>query len=85
MAHFRGTISGSRGEASRLGTKASGMHVEAQSWGGKVVVRLYAVENGRDHAEVTLENHHGGGPVRPVVLYDGPVGGMFAPAPECAK
>ena len=72
MAHFRGTTSGGRGEASRLGTKASGIRVEAQSWAGKVVVTLEE-RDGVDFARVTLEPHHGAGTFR--ALYDGPVSG----------
>lgn len=77
MAHFRGTISGQRGDASRLGSKHSGMTVEAQSWQGKVVTRLYHDEvTGLDMAEVKLEPHFGNGTSR--TLYVGPVSG--APA-----
>lgn len=32
MAHFRGTLTGNRGEASRLGTKNSGLHGTANGW-----------------------------------------------------
>lgn len=40
MAHFRATIQGSRGSASRLGTKKTGLEVRANSWdsGARVVV-----------------------------------------------
>jgi hypothetical protein len=80
MAQFRGTVRGARGEVSRLGHKNSGMTVEAQSWEGKVVVRLYRLEtagpDGQDWAEVTLGRHHGAG--TDVVLYHGPVGGYDA-------
>lgn len=52
MAHFRGTVQGSRGEASRLGSKSSGMsvvlngwavgvHVEATHEDGKDVIRVF--------------------------------------------
>lgn len=74
MAHFRGTVSGARGEASRLGHKASGMRVEAQSWQGKVVTVLtYDETTGKDMATVYLERHNGAG--TSVQLYSGPVGG----------
>lgn len=32
MAHFRGTLQGSRGEASRLGTKKSGLTATINGW-----------------------------------------------------
>lgn len=32
MAHFRGTIQGTQGEASRLGTKETGLKLKAQPW-----------------------------------------------------
>lgn len=38
MAQFRSTINGSRGEASRLGTKASGIRTETNGWTGGVTV-----------------------------------------------
>ena len=40
MAQFRGTVRGDRGEASRQGSKASGLHASAASWAGAVHVRL---------------------------------------------
>lgn len=41
MAQFRGTIAGQRGEASRLGSKNSGLVVTANGWdtGVRVVAR----------------------------------------------
>ena len=40
MAHFRGTLQGGRGVASRLGTKKSGLYLTANGWniGVKVLV-----------------------------------------------
>jgi len=48
MAHFRGTVKG-RGKttASRLGTKDSGLVVEANGWFGGVTVEVMHV-NGKD-------------------------------------
>jgi|TARA_Y100000310_G_scaffold228936_1_gene231284 hypothetical protein len=72
MAHFRGTIQGARGPASRLGDKGTGLHVNAASWEGAVDVRLYEA-GGVDMAQVYLRKHNGAGVDR--VLYDGPVSG----------
>ena len=72
MAHFRGTIQGARGQASRLGHVSSGLQVEAASWQGKVTVSLFK-QDGKDWALVCLAPHHGAGICR--TLYDGPVGG----------
>jgi hypothetical protein len=74
MAHFRGTVRGARGEARRLGHKSSGLTVEAQSWQGKVTVRLYD-NHGTDYARIVLERHNGAGAYPCIVLYDGPVSG----------
>lgn len=52
MAHFRGTIKGTRGEASRLGTAKSGLIVNANGWdfGVKVILK----EDGHDIADIYL-------------------------------
>lgn len=73
MAHFRGTIQGTRGEASRLGSKDSGLTVEAQSWQGKVTVQLaHDPATGIDSVIIELSKHHGQG--RSMLLYNGPIG-----------
>ena len=41
MAQFMGTVKGQRGEASRLGSKASGLDVTAASYKGCICVRLW--------------------------------------------
>ena len=38
MAQFMGTVQGAKGEASRLGTKKSGLHVTANAWRAGVTV-----------------------------------------------
>jgi len=74
MAQFWGTIKGARGEASRLGHKASGLDTYAASWQGAVSVRLWHdAKTGRDMAQVELTAHHGAGVHRS--LYRGPVSG----------
>lgn len=72
MAHFLGTVRGNRGEASRLGSAASGLHVRAASWQGAVDVELYT-RDGIDYTRVSLSQHHGHG-IRHT-LYDAPVDG----------
>lgn len=74
MAHFYGTLKGNRGEASRLGSKASGIKACIASWEGAVTVVLWHdAETGVDMASVYLNKHHGAGTDQP--LYYGPVGG----------
>ena len=38
MAHFRGSVQGTRGEASRLGSKISGLTARANGWNSGVTV-----------------------------------------------
>lgn len=74
MAQFRGMLKGQRGQASRLGSKRSGLEVAACSWQGSVLVTLEHDEaTGKDVATVALQPHHGSGIAK--VLYCGPVGG----------
>lgn len=55
MAHFYGTLRGNRGQASRLGTKLSGLQTIAASWQGAVSVSLYHDETtGEDTVSVNL-------------------------------
>lgn len=47
MAQFRGTLSGSRGEASRLGSAKTGLVARVNGWDSGVRVEA-SVENGHD-------------------------------------
>ena len=74
MAHFWGSIKGNRGEASRLGTKNSGLHSVTASWQGAVETYIsYDTETGKDIASVFLIPWYGKGTRQ--TLYVGPVGG----------
>jgi len=55
MAQFRAIIKGQRGEASRLGSKNSGMHVECNGWSKGITVRA-THENGKDYFQVYVTN-----------------------------
>lgn len=76
MAHFYGLVRGqARTNASRRGSRASGLRVTAASWQGAVTVALFE-RNGRDYCEVSLTPWHGAGVAR--VIYSGPVDGASA-------
>lgn len=47
MAHFIGVVQGSRGEATRLGGKPSGMRVNASGWDLGVTARMLHID-GKD-------------------------------------
>lgn len=72
MAEYMGIVRGSRGEASRLGGKASGLVTTAASWQGAVEVTLHQCQ-GDTYAVVTLRPWRGAGVSR--TLYNGPVNG----------
>ena len=62
MAQFYGMIQGTRGPASRLGDKKSGLEVSAASWSGAISVRLWHdAETGVDMFAVSQGQHHGHG------------------------
>lgn len=72
MAHFYGTVSGTKGSASRLGSRKGGLVAVAASWSGAVRVELYDLD-GVDMARVALVPWQGKGVSR--VLWEGPVSG----------
>ena len=59
MAHFRAVIQGQRGEASRLGSKTSGITTRLQTWGWDLEVDA-THKDGADLAHVVLVNHSSG-------------------------
>lgn len=63
MAHFRATISGGRGEASRLGTKGSGIRAHAHGWtvGGQVEAS-HNLPGGRDIVRACITGGSNGAP-----------------------
>lgn len=60
MSHFYGTLKGSRGPASRCGTKQSGMTAHAAGWGGAVCVDL-GHESDLDRYIISLTPWEGAG------------------------
>ncbi len=55
MAHFRAVIKGSRGQASRLGGKGSGIYARVQTWGYDVVVNVSHFSDKDVAGDKTLE------------------------------
>ncbi len=48
MSHFYGYLQGTRGEATRCGSKGSGISAHIRSWKNDVYVTLKADEEGND-------------------------------------
>lgn len=77
MSHFYGTIQSQRGEATRCGSKNSGLTAVAASWEGAVSSYVWFNEElQEDWVTVELRTWHGAG--RMVPLYCGPVSGRDA-------
>jgi hypothetical protein len=61
VAHFRAVIQGNRGEASRLGTKRSGVYARLQTWGHDLILSMRHRENGDDWVSIEIVRHDGAG------------------------
>lgn len=71
MAQFYGTLQGNRGQATRMGTKSSGIESFTASWHGAVRVYLYVdSQTGQETAWVSFVPWHGVGKTK--TLYHGP-------------
>ena len=76
MADFYGTLQGNRGQATRMGTKKTGIETYTASWKG--AVRAHAYYNSAkktDWVRVELTPWQGNGISK--VLYEGPIGGRI--------
>jgi hypothetical protein len=54
MARFYGSVKGSRSEATKTGSKASGIEGHIRGWDFGVRVRCYVNKDGEDECEVSL-------------------------------
>ena len=62
MSHFYGVLHGQAGEATRCGSKDSGIHTVAASWRGAVSVQLgHDSETGEDWYAISLIPWYGRG------------------------
>ena len=74
MSHFYGTLKDHRGEATRCGTKSSGITTQTASWAGAVEVAAWHDEKADvDMVEVGFIPWNGSGTRR--ILYRGPING----------
>ena len=71
MAAFYGSVKGNRGEATRLGSKGSGVTTIAASWAGSIETRVFDME-GESHFVVEQRPWQGSGVSE--VLASGKVG-----------
>ena len=61
MAHFYGRLQGNRGEATRCGSKDSGIHTTAESWTSVVRVRMGEDRGDQGvHARISVEGKYSG-------------------------
>jgi hypothetical protein len=54
MSHFYGTLQGNRGQATRCGSKASGVSTYAAGWRGAIHVETFIGDDGEDWFAVYL-------------------------------
>jgi hypothetical protein len=73
MAHFRGTLQGMKGEASRYGSKASGMRVTANGWDiGATVELSHDPKTGKDTVVISItRGSHDSSPIYTVERTEG--------------
>jgi hypothetical protein len=71
MGHFYGTVRGNRGEATRVGSKDSGVETYCASWAGAIRVHAYE-QDGEDWVRVSMVKWKGSGEER--LIYEGPIG-----------
>lgn len=71
MAHFYGNLRGSRGLASRLGTKNSGLMVSARSWAGSLTVRFETNETEVDTGPTVTLSSSNGSAIGGQILFSG--------------
>ena len=80
MTHFYGSMEGSRGEATRCGTKSSGISAHVRSWTHGVRADLIASEaNGDDRACIEITSgSNGGGRTSHVFIEQDELNGILA-------
>ena len=73
MSWFYGTVQGNRGEASRGGSKESGLTTYCASWQGAIACYAYVdSKTGKDMVRVEKTTWHGAGEYK--LLYEGEIG-----------
>lgn len=70
MARFRGTLTGERGQSSKLGK--GHLNASINGWNDGIEVHLYGGPDGKDHARITVTGGSTGNKP-PVTVFDGPL------------
>ena len=73
MSHFYGTLNGQAGEATRCGSKSSGLVAVAASWNGAIRVELWVGADGQDRFSVEQISWEGNGNSE-VLIHGAPIG-----------
>lgn len=68
MARFYGGVQGNKGEATRLGSKTSGLDAFVDGWDVGVHVRAYVRPDGTDAMNIFPNGGSNGGPHPPVTI-----------------
>lgn len=61
MSHFYGTLQGNRGQATRGGSRDSGITTQAAGWGGAIKVETFVGDDGKDQFAIHLTPWKGSG------------------------
>lgn len=67
MSHFYGVVQGQRGDATRCGSKGSGLRAVAASWAGAIKVSLHVDDQGRDCFQVRQVQWQNGAGINEII------------------
>lgn len=69
MSHFYGSIQGSKGQATRCGTKKSGISAHIRGWNVGARVDIFTNEQGQDEVRVSKTGGSQGGDKNIIATY----------------
>ena len=81
MSHFYGTLQGGAGEATRTGSKKSGLTATAAGWKGAIETEVWINEAGDDYFRVVLRPWKGSGG-KTIPLFAGKLDATFTEQPS---
>ena len=81
MSHFYGKLLGNAGEATRCGSKKSGLEATAAGWAGAITCRVWINQAGEDYFRVSLHPWQGSGG-KTITLAAGKLDASFTDQPS---